>query len=61
MQQKQKTVLVVDDDQGTRDTLTAILRGDFRRERVGSRDDRHLAVSSDQGTAGATSGDLTDV
>ena len=30
MQPKRKTVLVVDDDEGTRETLTAILRGDFR-------------------------------
>jgi DNA-binding NtrC family response regulator len=30
MQPKRKTVLVVDDDEGTRETLTAILRNDYR-------------------------------
>ena len=30
MSQKQKTVLIVDDDEGMRDTLTAILKREFR-------------------------------
>ena len=36
MPPKRKTVLVVDDDEGTRETLTAILRGDFRVLRAAS-------------------------
>jgi DNA-binding NtrC family response regulator len=36
MSQKPKTVLIVDDDEGTRDTLTAILRRDYRVLRVAS-------------------------
>lgn len=34
MSQKPKTVLVVDDDEGMRDTLTAILKRDYRVLRV---------------------------
>jgi DNA-binding NtrC family response regulator len=34
MSQKQKTVLIVDDDEGMRDTLTAILKREFRVLRV---------------------------
>ena len=36
MESKRKTVLVVDDDEGTRDTLGAILRHDFRVMQAGS-------------------------
>jgi DNA-binding NtrC family response regulator len=36
MNAKQKTVLIVDDDEGMRDTLTAILKRDYRVHRVGS-------------------------
>src|SRR5437867_3738289 len=36
MNQKSKTVLVVDDDEGMRDTLTAILKRDYRVLRVAS-------------------------
>jgi DNA-binding NtrC family response regulator len=36
MSQKPKTVLVVDDDEGMRDTLTSILKRDFRVLRVGT-------------------------
>src|ERR1700757_526122 len=36
MSQKQKTVLVVDDDEGMRDTLTALLKRDYRILRVAS-------------------------
>jgi two-component system, NtrC family, response regulator AtoC len=36
MSHKPKTVLVVDDDEGMRDTLTAILKRDYRVLRVGS-------------------------
>src|SRR5213593_5048191 len=36
MSQKLKTVLVVDDDEGMRDTLTAILKRDYRVLRVGT-------------------------
>ena len=36
MSHKPKTVLIVDDDEGMRDTLTAILKRDFRVLRVGS-------------------------
>ena len=35
MSQKAKTVLVVDDDEGMRDTLTAILKREYRVLRVG--------------------------
>src|SRR5678815_5193470 len=36
MSQKPKTVLIVDDDEGMRDTLTAILKREFRILRVAS-------------------------
>ncbi|MBM3770770.1 MAG: response regulator [Acidimicrobiia bacterium] len=36
MQHKAKTVLIVDDDEGMRDTLTAILKWEYRVLRVGS-------------------------
>ena len=36
MSHKLKTVLVVDDDEGMRDTLTAILKREYRVLRVGS-------------------------
>jgi DNA-binding NtrC family response regulator len=36
MSQKQKTVLIVDDDEGMRDTLTAILKREFRVLKVSS-------------------------
>ena len=36
MSQKTKTVLIVDDDEGMRDTLTAILKRDYRVLKVGS-------------------------
>ena len=36
MSHKQKTVLIVDDDEGMRDTLTAILKRDYRVLRVSS-------------------------
>src|ERR1700719_3836491 len=36
MSQKPKTVLIVDDDEGMRDTLTAILKHDYRVLRVSS-------------------------
>src|SRR5438093_11337599 len=36
MSQKLKTVLIVDDDEGMRDTLTAILNGEYRVLRVGT-------------------------
>ena len=36
MQPKRKTVLIIDDDEGTRETLTAILRADFRVLRAAS-------------------------
>jgi len=36
MSQKAKTVLVIDDDEGMRDTLTAILKREYRVLRVGS-------------------------
>src|SRR5438093_931999 len=36
MSQKLKTVLIVDDDEGMRDTLTAILKREYRVLRVGS-------------------------
>jgi DNA-binding NtrC family response regulator len=36
MNQKPKTVLIVDDDEGMRDTLTAILKREYRVLRVGS-------------------------
>jgi DNA-binding NtrC family response regulator len=36
MSQKQKTVLIVDDDEGMRDTLNAILKRDYRVLKVGS-------------------------
>ncbi|MGH7621072.1 MAG: response regulator, partial [Gemmatimonadaceae bacterium] len=36
MSHKPKTVLVVDDDEGMRDTLTAILKREYRVLRVGS-------------------------
>ena len=36
MSQKAKTVLIVDDDEGMRDTLTAILKRDYRVLKVGS-------------------------
>ena len=36
MSQKQKTVLIVDDDEGMRDTLTAILKREYRVLRVAS-------------------------
>ena len=36
MDPKRKTVLIVDDDEGTRETLTAILRHDFRVLRAAS-------------------------
>src|SRR5439155_15636731 len=36
MNQKLKTVLVVDDDEGMRDTLTAILKREYRVLRVSS-------------------------
>ena len=36
MSQKPKTVLIVDDDEGMRDTLTAILKRDYRVLRVAS-------------------------
>src|SRR5580692_4017010 len=36
MSHKQKTILVVDDDEGMRDTLTAILKREYRVLRVGS-------------------------
>jgi DNA-binding NtrC family response regulator len=34
MSQKTKTVLIVDDDEGMRDTLTAILKREYRVLRV---------------------------
>src|SRR5690606_24711276 len=36
MQPRRKTVIVVDDDEGTRETLTAILRSDYRVLRAAS-------------------------
>ena len=36
MSQKAKTVLIVDDDEGMRDTLTAILKREYRVLKVGS-------------------------
>ena len=36
MSSKPKTVLIVDDDEGMRDTLTAILKREYRVLRVGS-------------------------
>jgi DNA-binding NtrC family response regulator len=36
MSQKSKTVLIVDDDEGMRDTLTAILKGEYRVLKVGT-------------------------
>ena len=36
MSQKPKTVLIVDDDEGMRDTLTAILKREYRVLRVSS-------------------------
>ena len=36
MTQKPKTVLIVDDDEGMRDTLTAILKREYRVVRVAS-------------------------
>src|ERR1700754_2524873 len=36
MSQKPKTVLIVDDDEGMRDTLTAILKRDYRVLKVGT-------------------------
>jgi DNA-binding response OmpR family regulator len=36
MSHKPKTVLIVDDDEGMRDTLTAILKRDYRVLRVAS-------------------------
>jgi DNA-binding response OmpR family regulator len=36
MSHKPKTVLIVDDDEGTRDTLTAILKREYRVLRVSS-------------------------
>src|SRR3984957_6550703 len=36
MSSKLKTILIVDDDEGMRDTLTAILKRDYRVLRVGS-------------------------
>src|ERR1700736_677168 len=36
MSAKPKTVLIVDDDEGMRDTLTAILKREYRVLRVGS-------------------------
>ena len=37
MSHKPKTVLIVDDDEGMRDTLTAILKRDYRVLRVAER------------------------
>ncbi len=39
MSSKQKTVLIVDDDEGMRDTITAILKREYRVQAVGSGED----------------------
>ena len=50
MSSKPKTVLIVDDDEGMRDTLTAILKREFRILRVAS-GERTKSEQSDFGAA----------
>src|SRR5262245_59602575 len=48
MSQKPKTVLVVDDDEGMRDTLTSILKREFRVLRVGTGEAALTVLSKDE-------------
>ena len=49
MSTKRKTVLVVDDDEGMRDTLTAILKGSYRIKTAANGEEGFAMVAAERG------------